>query len=70
MLKASDSDYIMDVLSAENNYNRLKLEIKHTNEIDRSENKIEIYMNALPMNNPMINFLKDVKEHSKLFTKY
>ena len=32
--------------------------------------KIEIYMNAIQLENPMINFLKELVEHSKLFYNY
>lgn len=27
-------------------------------------------MNAIPTNNPIISFLKELKEHSRIFNKY
>lgn len=70
MLKNSDAEYISDVLNSSGQMSTLQIELEHSNEIDRSANKIEIFMSSQPMNNPMINFLKDLKEHSRLFKNY
>jgi hypothetical protein len=70
MLKASDAQYINDVLHSEGSQSQLRLKLTHVNEIDRSSNKIQIYMSSLVTNNPMISFLSDLKDHSKIFSKY
>ena len=46
MIKAEDAEKIQDVLSSTGDFNSLEIEMTHLNEIDRSENKIEVYMSS------------------------
>ncbi len=60
MLKDSDASYIYDVLNSESEFSQLSIKLRHFNEIDKSENRIQIYMNAYQLNNPIVTFLKDL----------
>ncbi len=70
MLKASNAEFIQEILNSSDGFNTLQINLKHYNEIDRKHKVIDIFMSSEPLNNPMINFLKDLKEHSRLFKNY
>ena len=70
MLRASDADKIYTVLDAGKDFNNFKIELKHVNQINKNDRRIQIYMSSQPINNPMITFLKDLTEHSKLISNY
>lgn len=70
MLRASDADKIYTVLEASNDFNKFQIELKHLNQINREDKRIQIYMSSQPINNPMITFLKDLTEHSRLINNY
>lgn len=70
MIKASDAEYIQDVLESNGSLSQLVINLKHKNEFDKSENVIDIYMSSQPNNNPMIVFLKDLKEHNRIINNY
>ena len=70
MLRASDADKIYTVLDAGKDFNNFELELKHMNQINKDDKRIQVYMSSQPINNPMITFLKDLTEHSRLISKY
>lgn len=70
MIKNSDADYIYDVLNSTDGVNDLQINLKHVNQIDQSDMRIQIYMSSQPINNPMIRFLRDLTQHSKLISKF
>lgn len=70
MLRAKDADKIYTVLDASKDFNNFQVELKHLNQINRDDKRIQIYMSSQPINNPMITFLKDLTEHSRLINNY
>lgn len=70
MIKNSDAEYIYDVLNSTDGVNTLQVELKHVNQIDQNDKRIQIYMSSQPINNPMIRFLRDLTQHSKLISKF
>lgn len=70
MLRAKDADKIYTVLDAGKEFNNFQVELKHLNQINKEDKRIQIYMSSQPINNPMITFLKDLTEHSRLISNY
>lgn len=70
LLKASNAEYIYDVLQSNGKMSQLVINLSHLNEFDKSINEIDIFMNSMPNNNPMISFLKDLKEHNRIIRDY
>lgn len=70
MLTNSDAQFIYDVLYAEREYKHLTIELIHRTLINNDMKEIKIFMSSQPINNPMINFLKDLREHDRLIKNY
>ena len=70
MLRNTDAQYIYDVLNSSGEAGKLSVELEHKTLIDSSARSIQVYMSSQPINNPMINFLKELKEHERLIKGY
>ena len=46
MIKSSDAEYISDVLHSNGSMSQLTISLSHSNEFDKSENTIDIYMSS------------------------
>jgi len=70
MLPNSDAQFIYDVLNAGKGFNHFSIDLVHRTMIDYEMKQIKIFMSSQPINNPMINFLKELREHDKLIKNY
>lgn len=70
IFKNDDAQYIYDVLNSSGNNNNLVMRLDYKSPIDMSEKKIKIFMSSETINNPMITFLKDLKEHKSQIREY
>jgi hypothetical protein len=70
MLKDSDAQYINEVLNSTGEFSHLAIELNHNTLINNDIKEIKVFMSSQPINNPMIQFLKDLKEHKNLIKDY
>lgn len=70
MFKNSDAQKIFDVLNASKDLNNLVIKLTYKFPIDLSDKRIKIFMSSETINNPMIQFLHDLKEHQTQIKDY
>lgn len=71
LVKDSAAGYIYEVLrSVDNQSNKMVIDLRFHSAVDRQQNKIQVFMTASVLNNPMVTFLRDVLHHHHLLRKY
>lgn len=71
LIKDSAAGYIYEVLrSVDGSRNKMVIDLRFHSSVDRRQNKIQVFMTASMVNNPMILFLRDVLHHHHLLRKY
>ena len=71
LIRDSEAKFIVDVLnSADEKANHMSVEIRFNSEVDMKMRKIEVFMSADIVSNPVIQFLKDLQEHKHLIRRY
>ena len=71
LVKDSAAGYIYEVLrSVDGENNKMVIDLKFHSSVDRQQNKIQVFMTASVVNNPMIVFLRDMLNHHHLLRKY
>ena len=67
LIKESEAKYIREILrSVDVSHNKMILDLKFQSGIDNKMKKIEIFMTSSILNNPMVNFLRDLMDHHHL----
>jgi hypothetical protein len=71
LLKDSEAKYIYEVLrSVGRDTNKMVVEVDYQLYFDKQMKEIQVFMTSNFINNPMINFLRDLLDHHHLLRKY
>ena len=71
LIRDSEAKFIVDVLnSTEKEENHMTIEIRFKSNVDMKMRKIQVFMTADIISNPVIQFLKDLQDHKHLIRRY